>query len=170
MVLGGTKKVGAGNKGIRCGEYRVHPICPGIARLMRNATDKEDNEQEMGAYCRIIACMSIFRATLPYFSESDRNDADRCDVPGVYMSAGPRKRVRKGVRTVKRVSSLQKLRHFRVTSCSSSLSLSNELLVVHVCWHSRVVFDTKAPATRSAQLHGARHGSSSLQALTERRS
>ena len=35
----------------------------------------------MGAYCRIIACMLIFRAALRYFSDSDRSDVDRCDIP-----------------------------------------------------------------------------------------
>lgn len=35
----------------------------------------------MGAYWRIIACMLMFRAALRYFSDSERNEVDRCDIP-----------------------------------------------------------------------------------------
>ena len=35
----------------------------------------------MGAYCRIIACMLIFLAARRYFSDSDRSDVDKWDMP-----------------------------------------------------------------------------------------
>lgn len=34
-----------------------------------------------GAYWRIIALMLIFLAAFLYFSDSDRRDVDRCDIP-----------------------------------------------------------------------------------------
>ena len=58
----------------------------------------------------------------------------------------------------------------RVTSCSSSLSLSNEFpaaLAVRVSWYNRVVFDMKVSATRSARLYGRKSWKSEVQALTE---
>lgn len=33
-----------------------------------------------GAYCRIMAWMLILRAALRYFSDSVRNEVDRCDI------------------------------------------------------------------------------------------
>ena len=34
-----------------------------------------------GAYCRIIAWKLMLRAALRYFSDSDRSDVDKCDIP-----------------------------------------------------------------------------------------
>jgi hypothetical protein len=34
-----------------------------------------------GAYCRIIALKLMFRAALRYFSDSERSELDRCDIP-----------------------------------------------------------------------------------------
>jgi hypothetical protein len=34
-----------------------------------------------GAYFRIIAWILTLRAALRYFSDSDRSDVDRCDIP-----------------------------------------------------------------------------------------
>ena len=36
-----------------------------------------------GAYCRSIAWKLTFRAALRYFSDSERRDDDRWDIPGV---------------------------------------------------------------------------------------
>ncbi len=38
-----------------------------------------------GAYCRIIAETLIFRAALRYFSDSERRDVDRWDIPIVEV-------------------------------------------------------------------------------------
>lgn len=34
-----------------------------------------------GAYCRIMAWTLIFRAALRYFSDSERSDVDKWDIP-----------------------------------------------------------------------------------------
>jgi hypothetical protein len=34
-----------------------------------------------GAYCRSIALKLMFRAALRYFSDSERNELDKCDIP-----------------------------------------------------------------------------------------
>ena len=34
-----------------------------------------------GAYCRIMALKLILRAALRYFSDSERSEVDRCDIP-----------------------------------------------------------------------------------------
>jgi len=41
-----------------------------------------------GAYCRIIAWTLMLRAALRYFSDSDRSDVDRCDIPVMKGSDG----------------------------------------------------------------------------------
>ena len=35
-----------------------------------------------GAYLRIIACTLMFLAAFLYFSDSERKDVDKCDIPG----------------------------------------------------------------------------------------
>jgi hypothetical protein len=34
-----------------------------------------------GAYCRIMALKLMLRAALRYFSDSERRELDRCDIP-----------------------------------------------------------------------------------------
>ena len=35
-----------------------------------------------GAYCRSMALKLMLRAALRYFSDSDRREVDKCDIPG----------------------------------------------------------------------------------------
>ena len=86
----------------------------------------------MGAYCRIIAWMLIFRAARRYFSDSERSDVDRCDMPGVRavnIDASVR-RARVEVLTVKRVSSPQQLLHVLCHDARHVLQLVIELVEV----------------------------------------
>lgn len=73
-----------------------------------------NNTPPRGAYCRSIAWKLIFRAALRYFSDSDRSDVDKCDIPDAitYYVSLPGHDVRaEWALTVKRVASPQELFH-----------------------------------------------------------
>ena len=86
----------------------------------------------MGAYCRIIAWMLIFRAALRYFSDSERSEVDRCDIPARDMCMNGRGRAGGfgGELTVKRVSSPQQLLHVLRHDARHILQLVVELVKV----------------------------------------
>jgi len=51
-------------------------------------TSRMNTMAATGAYCRSIAWKLMFRAALRYFSDSDRSDVDRCDIPVMKGSDG----------------------------------------------------------------------------------
>ena len=59
-----------------------------------------------GAYCRIIAWKLMLRAALRYFSDSDRSDVDKCDIP-VTKGSDDKIYTRLGKLAVKRIPSPQ---------------------------------------------------------------
>ena len=103
-----------------------------------------------GAYCRSIAWKLTFRAALRYFSDSERRDDDRWDIPGVRYKC----MIWEGAFWL-HVRSSESPRHSNssiflvmilVTSWSSSLSLSRFELpapAVRVSWYSLAVFAIK---------------------------
>ena len=58
----------------------------------------------MGAYCRIIALMLIFLAARRHFSDSDRSEVDKWDMPSGgrrwLVNGDPQKRGQQTARTV----------------------------------------------------------------------
>ena len=66
-------------------------------------TNRMNTIAATGAYCRIIAWTLILRAALRYFSDSDRSDVDKCDIPATKGSEDEIHEVG-GKLTVKRIS------------------------------------------------------------------
>jgi hypothetical protein len=99
-----------------------------------------------GAYCRIIALKLMFRAALRYFSDSERSEVDKCDIPRKSIVASCLET------TSEHLRSSESPRHnnssiffviILVTSCRSSLSLSrpDPALAARVSWYSLAVLD-----------------------------
>lgn len=122
-----------------------------ISRIIINSTPPS------GAYCRNMAWMLMFRAALRYFSDSDRRDVDRCDIPAGPFPLAQVEKTRRTGRTVKRISSPQQLLHVlrhdtrnvlqfivqlvqRATGSSSSASV----LVQSSCLRHECVCETSA--------------------------
>lgn len=115
----------------------------------------------IGAYWRSIAWMLMFRAALRYFSDSDRREDERCDIPEEWnalqhiVNSDSIEHVLSSESPLHSNSSMF-LVIMRVTSCRSSLSLSRFELpaafAVRVSWYSRVVLPMKvSEATVSAK-------------------
>jgi hypothetical protein len=104
-----------------------------------------------GAYCRSMALKLMLRAALRYFSDSERSELDRCDIPRDIDSLQVHhvSRLRR-----KHLRSSESPRHnnssiffviILVTSCRSSLTLPrlDPAPVARVSWYSLAVLDMK---------------------------
>lgn len=79
------KNLAKGNRLLCLGER-----CPTLRRRSPNAVHENRHHSMMirisatapnGAYCRMSAWMFMFLAALRYFSDSERREVDRCDIP-----------------------------------------------------------------------------------------
>lgn len=101
-----------------------------------------------GAYCRIMALKLMLRAALRYFSDSERREVDKCDIPKKKNMYHPSCLET----TSEHLRSSESPRHnnssmffviILVTSCRSSLSLSrpDPAPAARVSWYSLAVLD-----------------------------
>ena len=103
-----------------------------------------------GAYCRIMALKLILRAALRYFSDSERSELDKCDIPRKKSKFNATASCPET--TPEHLRSSESPRHSNssiffviilVTSCRSSLSLSrlDPAFAARVSWYSLAVLD-----------------------------
>src|SRR5216684_4852233 len=104
-----------------------------------------------GAYCRNMALKLMLRAALRYFSDSERSEVDKCDIPRKASPLSLHHTSCLGT-TSEHLRSSESPRHnnssiffviILVTSCRSSLSLStlDPPLAARVSWYSLAVLD-----------------------------
>jgi hypothetical protein len=103
-----------------------------------------------GAYCRIMALKLMLRAALRYFSDSERSELDKCDIPREKSKSIATASCLET--TSEHLRSSESPRHnnssiffviILVTSCRSSLSLSrlDPAFAARVSWYSLAVLD-----------------------------
>lgn len=119
--------------------------------ITRNATAPK------GAYCRMSAWRFTFLAALRYFSDSERKEVDRCDIPAKCQ--GMKEELAESQRSLSNESPLHRsssifLVMMRVTSCKSLFILSKfddpAALAARVSWYSRAVLDMKVSEWRES--------------------